>query len=161
MCLVVLSPLFFRCAVIVAGTSIQPIRPREDWTTCDKYNFIIKYLLCVCLFSNAAAFLYCAILEGCHLIGRNVKTPSRSSFFLLSFGVGFLCFIISKRLVMEQQTIQTPDLCLAFYNSLGVLLNTVVMKIIVDDDDVESKELNKTKIKQTGMNKEVNLLELV
>ena len=161
MCLVVLFPLFFRCAVIVAFTSIQLIRPREDWTTCDKYNFIIKDLLCVCLFSNAAALLYNAVLEGCNLIGRILNTPSRSSFVLLSFGVGFLCFFISERLVMEEQTIQTPDLYLAFYNSLGVLLNMVEMQIILDDIDVERNELNKIKVKITGINKKVNLLELV
>merc|ERR1712096_279521 len=159
MCLVVLSPLFFRCAVNVAGTSILSTRPSENWKMCDEYNFIIKGLLCVCLFSNAAAFLYCAVLEGCRLLGRSVETPLRSSFFLLSFGVGFLCYIISERLVKEQQTIQASNLYLAFYSFLGVLLNMVVMKIIVDGDDVESNELNKIKIKKTGMNKEVSLLE--
>ena len=139
-------------SVNVAGTSILSTRPREDWKMCDEYNFIIKYLLCVCGF----------ILRCSGRMQFNWKeTPSKPSFFVLSFGVGFLCYIISERLVKEQQTIQASNLYLAFYSVLGVLLNMVVMKIIVDGDDVESKELNKTKIKKTGMNKEINLLELV
>merc|ERR1712183_453634 len=146
---IVFFTMLLHCAVAIAGTSIQPTRPREDWTMYDKYIYFSKDLFCMCLFSNAAGFLYCAIFQACRLVGINTKNPDRSLLCLLSFMMGFLWLLISDYLVMEQGTTRASDPYVAIYITLGICCNVIVTSITFYDDDdddddyVERKELNK------------------
>ena len=153
-CFVALFTMLSRCAVAIAGTSIRPTKPRDDWTTCEKYNCIIKDFLCICLFSNVSALLYCVVLEACWLVGKNVKTPNRSLSCFLYFGFGFICLFVSDNLVIEQQTRLASDASYGILLLFGILLNVCLTKRICstfDDEDKfqrEYKTINKPQIKK-------------